>query len=93
MELFVYRKEFEDYATSNLSCFCRRPGVCPIKGTMDLFPCVQVPVSVSLPHFLRGDPSLLSNVASGLTPSEENHEFFIGLEWVIILNFRMFLNI
>lgn len=54
------------------------------KGTMDLLPCVQVPITISLPHFYRADPSLLANVASGLKPNKKDHEFYISLEMVIV---------
>lgn len=35
----------------SLHCYCRAPDQCPIKGTFDLFPCVGIPLRVTLPHF------------------------------------------
>lgn len=72
----------EDLSEKNLSCFCRKPDHCPLAGTLDILPCVQAPVIVSLPHFLHADPQLLLNVASGLNPNEEEHEFTMAMELV-----------
>lgn len=48
--------EFGDIAnTPELQCFCREPDVCPLNGTMDLFPCVGAPIILSLPHFYGGN--------------------------------------
>lgn len=88
VDTHIFVKEFEDFAANNLSCFCRRPNVCPLKGTMDLFPCVGVPIIISLPHFYKADPALLANVASGLNPVPKEHEFFINLEVVCIFFFK-----
>lgn len=82
--LHVFTKEFEDFAANNLSCFCRQPTQCPIKGTMDMLPCMKVPITISLPHFLHADPRLLDNVASGLCPIEYKHEFFLAVQMVSI---------
>lgn len=87
IDTYVFTKEFEDFSVNNLTCFCRRPNECPVRGTMDLFPCVQVPVTISLPHFYQADPSLLENIASGLKPVKEKHEFYINMELVGILRF------
>lgn len=59
---------------------------------MDLFPCVEAPITVSLPHFLHADPSLLANVASGLSPNEEKHEFTMSIElvWNILIWMQVF---
>lgn len=81
-DLHVFTKEFDDFTTNNMTCFCREPNKCPFKGTMDLMPCVQAPITLSLPHFLHADPSLVANVASGLRPIEKNHEFFMSLDLV-----------
>lgn len=83
----------EDFSEKNVSCFCRNfPDHCPVKGTMDLFPCVEAPITVSLPHFLHADPSLLANVASGLSPNEEKHEFTMSIElvWNILIWMQVF---
>lgn len=82
VDLHTFIKEFEDFSANNLTCFCRQPDRCPIQGTMDLMPCVQVPVTVSLPHFYGAHPSLLANIASGLEPNQKKHEFYISLELV-----------
>lgn len=82
IDLHVFVNEFDIAATNNLSCFCRQPDKCPIRGTMDLFPCVKLPITISMPHFYDSDPSLLANIASGLEPNKEKHELCISLELV-----------
>lgn len=84
IELHVFSHKFVDFRENNLTCFCRRPNECPAKGTMDLLPCLKVPVTISHPHFIHADPSLLANVGSGLQPDEKKHEMFFGLELVLI---------
>lgn len=44
VDLHTFTMQFEDFSANNLTCFCRHPDRCPIQGTMDLLPCVQVPV-------------------------------------------------
>lgn len=81
IDLHVFEFKFEELVT-NVTCFCRESNVCPLKGTMDLFPCTKAPIIASHPHFLYGDPSLLANVGSGLNPVEELHEFVYNVEVV-----------
>lgn len=81
-DLYVFTNEFEDFLVSNLTCFCREPNKCPFKGTMDLMPCIKAPITISLPHFLHADHTLVTNVASGVNPVEKEHEFFMSLELV-----------
>lgn len=85
MELHVFTHEFVDFRENNLTCYCRqlpgRPNECPIKGTMDLLPCFKAPITLSHPHFINADPSLLANII-GLSPDEKKHEMFFGLEVV-----------
>lgn len=78
---FYLRFQCHPQADENLHCFCS-DGECPVKGTMDLFPCVGVPLVASMPHFLNGDPSLFENVASGINPIKEEHEIYVDLELV-----------
>lgn len=87
VHLSVYTEKFERMSAENMSCFCREPNYCPLKGTMDLFPCVQAPITISLPHFLDGDPSLLANIASGLQPVRKKHEFHLSIEKVELIHF------
>lgn len=83
VDIHKFINEFENFSANNLTCFCRKPDRCPPQGTMDLSPCVKVPVTISAPHFYHADPSLLTNIASGLEPNKKKHEFFISLELVI----------
>lgn len=80
IDVHVFELKFENLV-ANKTCYCRE-GECPLKGTMNIFPCVKAPVVVSHPHFLYGDPSLLANVASGLNPIERLHEFVFNVEVV-----------
>lgn len=81
-DLHVFTKEFEDFAANNMTCFCREPNKCPLKGTMNVMPCIKAPITISLPHFLHADRSLVTNVASGLHSVEKKHEFFMSLDLV-----------
>lgn len=63
-------------------CFCREEDQCPLKGTMDLFPCVGVPLIVSMPHFYNADPSIAEKIAEGMHPNKEKHQIFIKMEKV-----------
>lgn len=82
IDLHVFTNEFIDIQGNDTTCFCRELNRCPFKGTMDLMPCVQAPITLSLPHFLHADQSLITNIASGLYPNEKHHEFFMSLEMV-----------
>lgn len=67
-------------------CFCRSndiyDNICPRKGTIDLTPCLKVPLTGSLPHFYLADESLVKNIASGIQPDPKKHEFFLNMELV-----------
>lgn len=81
----VFTTEFDCVGNSEATqCFCRNPNECPKKGTIDLLPCVHVPITISLPHFLHGDSALFENIASGLSPTRKEHEFFLNMELVDI---------
>lgn len=88
IDTHVYAYEFKDFAQSNMTCFCRKQTECPIKGTMDLYPCIKVPIAISLPHFYKGDPSLLEMVASGLEPRRKEHEFYLNMEIVCYFDLK-----
>lgn len=49
-----YSLDFGDIANDpDLQCLCRDPEKCPVKGTFDLFPCLNTPLVATLPHFLE----------------------------------------
>lgn len=68
------------------NCYCP-DGECPLKGTLDLFPCVGTPLVASMPHFLNGDPSLLENIGSGLSAEKDKHIIYIDMETVCVCHF------
>lgn len=63
-------------------CYCREEDQCPLKGTMDLFPCVGAPLTISMPHFYNADPSLLEKIAEGLYPDKQKHQIFLKTDLV-----------
>lgn len=78
----VFTYDLGDIAnTESDICFCRSEDECPLKGTIDLFPCLNVPITLSMPHFYNADPSLLAAV-DGLSPIKKEHEIFVKMELV-----------
>lgn len=63
-------------------CYCREEDECPLKGTMDLFPCVGTPITLSMPHFYNADPSIAEKIAEGMNPNKEKHQIFVKMELV-----------
>ncbi|XP_031773054.1 sensory neuron membrane protein 2-like [Apis florea] len=63
-------------------CYClernKVPNCLP-QGLIDVSDCLKVPIIMSEPHFLHGDPRLLM-YARGLNPDEDLHETFIVIE-------------
>ncbi|XP_055389954.1 sensory neuron membrane protein 1-like [Condylostylus longicornis] len=70
-------------------CFCEEPpDICPLKGTMNLAPCLEnAPLIASMPHFLNGDDHLFENV-EGLSPKDEKHLNIVDLERVSGMPFK-----
>lgn len=80
VHMFTY--DLGDIAnTESERCYCRNEDECPLKGTIDLFPCLGVPITLSMPHFYNADPSLLDAV-EGLSPNKKDHEIFLKMELV-----------
>lgn len=71
-----------------MKCFCYKEK-CPLKGTMNLWPCLRSPLIGSMPHFYNGDPKLLDAIESGLHPEKDKHEIFIDMEPVRNLNYTL----
>lgn len=81
VHMFTY--DLGDVAnTESERCYCRSEDECPLKGTLDMFPCIGVPITLSMPHFYNADPSLLEAV-EGLSPNKNSHEIFIKMELVM----------
>lgn len=79
----VLRYELEISDPVNVKdCFCRAPGQCPVKGTLDLYKCSGSPMIASHPHFYLGDPKLLENIGSGMNPNKADHGIFLLFEIV-----------
>lgn len=78
------------HPTKENECFC--PVVmndededviqCLKAGLFDMTPCLKGVMYISSPHFLYGDPELLS-FASKLNPDREKHGIFVEMEPVI----------
>lgn len=68
------------------NCYCtynepKKDGLrkCGPNGTMTMESCMQAPIFVSMPHFLKGDPRLIEYVPS-LKPNKEEHQTVIKIE-------------
>lgn len=78
----MYTLELGDIANDeSQQCYCRSEEHCPVKGTIDLFPCIGAPIIGSKPHFLDADPSLLEKI-NGLNPNIPDHAVYIHYEIV-----------
>ncbi|RZF44776.1 hypothetical protein LSTR_LSTR000728 [Laodelphax striatellus] len=65
------------YNTEN-TCYCKSN--CPPRGVFDLSPCIHgIPLVMSFPHFLNGDPVLFKKI-TGLKPNQSLHDFFIDIQ-------------
>lgn len=53
---------------------------------MDLFPCLGVPITATMPHFYEADPSLMEMIGSGLSPNITQHKMFVHMELVSFIN-------
>ncbi|KAK1135190.1 hypothetical protein K0M31_007961 [Melipona bicolor] len=63
-------------------CYCLKMNnvpKCLPQGLIDMSECQKMPVILSEPHFLHGDPQLLK-YAGGLSPNEETHATYIIIE-------------
>lgn len=70
-------------------CFCP-PGLsgasCGIQGLYNISACkFGAPMSISFPHFLYGDPKLVSDVV-GLNPDPELHSFYMDFQPVCYIS-------
>lgn len=79
--VLVYELDMAD-PVNHKDCHCREEGVCPPKGTIDLYRCAETPMIASHPHFYLGDPQLLANVESGLNPNKKDHGITLLFEIV-----------
>ncbi|KAJ4444620.1 hypothetical protein ANN_06416, partial [Periplaneta americana] len=63
------------------SCYCHpKVAPCLLSGLADITPCYySIPVALSFPHFLHGDPRLV-DMMEGLSPDPSKHESFIMLQ-------------
>ncbi|VVD05292.1 unnamed protein product [Leptidea sinapis] len=72
-----YSMNENTFDTSN-TCFCN--GDCAWSGVMNVSACrYGAPAFLSLPHFLHGDPELLTMV-NGLNPDPKKHSFYFAIE-------------
>ena len=68
-------------------CFCP-PGLsgasCGTQGLFNISACkFGAPMAISFPHFLYGDPKLVSDVV-GLNPDPALHEFYMDFQPVVL---------
>uniref|UniRef100_A0A1A9WGN3 Scavenger receptor class B member 1 n=1 Tax=Glossina brevipalpis TaxID=37001 RepID=A0A1A9WGN3_9MUSC len=76
----LHEKSFSsDLDDADSSCFCKNRK-CLKKGLGNITPCYyNIPLAISFPHFLNGDPSLLEPF-EGLQPNESKHGSTIVLQ-------------
>ncbi|CAG9819911.1 unnamed protein product [Phaedon cochleariae] len=60
-------------------CYCPTPKTCLRKGVFDVSKCMNIPVLVSLPHFLNADEIYRQQV-EGMEPIHDKHIISIYLE-------------
>lgn len=79
---YLYTLDFPDpLQHEELQCFCRDPpDGCPPAGMLDMAPCMEAPMFVSLPHFLSITDKTVLDSVGGLTPDEEIHRTEIHFE-------------
>lgn len=69
----------------SMECFCiDPPDDCPRAGTLGMFQCLGTPMVISLPHFYKSDPEIMTHFAGGLHPNKEEHNLFMQYEHVSI---------
>ncbi|XP_065351124.1 sensory neuron membrane protein 1-like [Cloeon dipterum] len=79
-----YRYVVDALQLGNLSsrpenyCFCPPNGACLKEGAMDLFPCFNGPVILSMPHFYQAPDYEI--MVENLTPSKEKHQIYLDIE-------------
>jgi len=81
LETFRFTPAHSAFTSSDSSCFCPKGDGewCAPEGMFNVTACQgDAPMLLSWPHFYRGDPALLDQVA-GLTPDKEKHEFGIDI--------------
>lgn len=64
------------------TCECDSYNGCMLRGTLDMYPCVDVFVLASLPHFYLTEPSIL-NTLDGMNPKEHLHKGGIYFDLVM----------
>ncbi|CAK9829909.1 Sensory neuron membrane protein 2 [Anthophora retusa] len=70
------------WLSNDTKCYClleNHVPQCLPRGLIDVSVCQNVPAIISEPHFLHGDPELLT-YARGLKPDERIHQTFINIE-------------
>ncbi|PBC30417.1 Platelet glycoprotein [Apis cerana cerana] len=79
---FRYVMKERTWFLNTSQCYCleknKVPNCLP-QGLIDVTDCLKIPIIMSEPHFLHGDPQLLM-YARGLNPNEDEHETFIVIE-------------
>lgn len=66
------------------ACECDIYSQCTPHGTLNMYPCLDIFVLGSLPHFYLTDPSML-NTLDGMEPKEHAHKAGIYFDLVCVL--------
>ncbi|KAK9307566.1 hypothetical protein QLX08_002177 [Tetragonisca angustula] len=77
---FHYTADLGDMSTNPAEkCFCPTRKTCLTKNLFDVSKCIDIPIIVSLPHFLGSDEKYLKMV-DGLHPNDEDHAIHMDFE-------------
>lgn len=78
----TYTLDFADpKVDEKQQCFCRdAPDGCLPAGLLDMAPCMEAPLVVSLPHFLTVTDHKVVSGVSGLSPNDAEHRTRIEFE-------------
>ncbi|XP_073978575.1 scavenger receptor class B member 1-like isoform X3 [Rhodnius prolixus] len=78
--LFKFPEDILDPNNPDNKCYCNKNEGCLPKGLSDLSPCYyNIPVAISLPHFIKGNRSLVDAI-DGIAPNSTKHDSIFAIQ-------------